>query len=180
MNSSFERNAMIAVIVIFAGIILFNFVPLFTMGFRQYLINFEFGMPAKLAMTALPILMLAVWIVVMIWVYRDAESRGMSGLLWALLIFLGNIIGLIIYLIVRNDHDVIAATNQQLQNYREQTMACPACSKPVSDKFDFCPHCGNKMKSACGSCGKPAESAWKVCPYCGDKLQTEQQEQSLF
>ena len=44
-------------------------------------------------------------ILIAVWVYRDAESRGMSGILWLLIvIFVPYFIGLIIYLIVRRDH----------------------------------------------------------------------------
>ena len=43
------------------------------------------------------------WIMVIVWVYRDAERRGLNGLLWALLVFVGNLIGLIIYLIIRTE-----------------------------------------------------------------------------
>ena len=40
-------------------------------------------------------------IILAIWVYRDAQSRGMNGALWLIItIFLG-LIGLIIYLVVR-------------------------------------------------------------------------------
>ena len=46
-------------------------------------------------------------ILIAIWVYRDAESRGMSGVLWLLIvIFVPYFIGLIIYLVVRRDHPV--------------------------------------------------------------------------
>jgi len=44
-------------------------------------------------------------ILIAIWVYRDAESRGMSGILWLLVvIFVPYFIGLIVYLVVRRDH----------------------------------------------------------------------------
>lgn len=52
----------------------------------------------------LPIVMFIVFILIAVWVYKDANSRGMSGVLWLLIcIFLG-LIGLIIYLIVRRSH----------------------------------------------------------------------------
>jgi hypothetical protein len=35
------------------------------------------------------------------WVYKDAETRGMSGILWAILVFLFCIIALPVYLIMR-------------------------------------------------------------------------------
>ncbi|MGQ9720739.1 MAG: PLDc N-terminal domain-containing protein [Candidatus Jordarchaeum sp.] len=40
-------------------------------------------------------------IVLGVWVYRDAEERGMEGVIWLLIVLLTGIIGLIIYLIVR-------------------------------------------------------------------------------
>jgi len=40
-------------------------------------------------------------ILLCVWVYRDAESRGMGGVLWLIVVILTGIIGLIIYLIVR-------------------------------------------------------------------------------
>jgi hypothetical protein len=42
-------------------------------------------------------------IIIGMWIYRDAEKRGMSGIGWVLAVFLIGIIGLIIYLIVRKD-----------------------------------------------------------------------------
>lgn len=35
------------------------------------------------------------------WVYKDAESRGMNAILWAILVFLFCIIALPVYLIMR-------------------------------------------------------------------------------
>jgi len=40
-------------------------------------------------------------IILAVWVYRDAESRGMNGALWLIIVLLLGLIGLIIYLIVR-------------------------------------------------------------------------------
>jgi len=51
----------------------------------------------------LPIIWLVIAILLCIWVYRDAESRGMSGVLWLIVVLIAGIIGLIIYLIVRKE-----------------------------------------------------------------------------
>jgi hypothetical protein len=51
---------------------------------------------------------LILWIFVLIWVYRDAEERGMSGILWVLVVFFLSIIGLIIYIVVRDDKPTYA------------------------------------------------------------------------
>lgn len=47
------------------------------------------------------ILIAIVHIVLAVWVYKDAESRGEKGVLWVIVFLVGGIIGLIIWLIVR-------------------------------------------------------------------------------
>ena len=123
---------------------------------------------------------LIVWIAVVIWVYKDAERRGMSGLLWALLVFIGNLIGLLIYLIVRQDHPLREEQGMAspgppavIPSSGVKTMVCPSCQKPVEGHFVFCPHCGASLQPACKSCGKRVDSAWKVCPHCGAPLKSE-------
>ena len=48
-----------------------------------------------------PVIWLVISILIMIWVYRDAEARGSSGILWLIIVFFLGIIGLIIWLVVR-------------------------------------------------------------------------------
>lgn len=42
-----------------------------------------------------------VWIILAVWVYKDAKKRGENAVLWLLVVLLTGIIGLIVYLIVR-------------------------------------------------------------------------------
>lgn len=107
--------------------------------------------------------LLIIWIMVIVWVYRDAERRGMNGILWALLVFIGNIIGLIIYLILRSDAAFATKTEPA-------TQTCPKCQKQVSVSYTFCPYCAAKLHTVCPECGKPIEKDWKACPHCGEKL----------
>jgi len=51
----------------------------------------------------IPVIWFIIAILLCIWVYRDAESRGMNGVLWLIIMLIAGIIGLIIYLIVRKD-----------------------------------------------------------------------------
>jgi hypothetical protein len=118
--------------------------------------------PAEIIMSLLPLLLVLLWIWAIIWVYRDAEKRGMSGALWALLVFVGSIIGLIIYLIIRNEN--------LIQSDASGSAPCPGCEKPVSSEYVFCPHCGKRLQAICPGCEKPVEDGWKVCPQCGKKL----------
>ena len=116
--------------------------------------------------TSLSVLYLAlfiIWILVIVWVYRDAERRGMNGVLWALLVFIGNLIGLLIYLIVRTDSLPVSKSPPTVYS-------CPNCKEPVSSNFVFCPNCGVRLHPVCTQCHKPVEKNWQVCPHCGQKL----------
>lgn len=107
-----------------------------------------------------------IWIFVIVWVYRDAERRGMNGILWALLVFIGNIIGLLIYLIVRSD---------QLPQRKETppSIQCPGCSRTVLQSYAFCPHCGSSMRGqVCPDCQESLEKGWKACPHCGKRFES--------
>jgi len=50
--------------------------------------------------------LIALWIYICVYVYRDAKRRGMDATVWLLLVLLTGLIGLIVYLIVRRDHPI--------------------------------------------------------------------------
>ena len=110
------------------------------------------------------LIMSALWAAIALWTYYDAEKRGMSGLLWGLLVFFGSIVGLIIYLIVRS------TSGPATDLAPAHTDKCPSCAKPVQSAFVACPHCGTSLSKKCGHCGKQAELDWRVCPYCGESI----------
>jgi hypothetical protein len=165
----------ILVLVIAAAFLLIT--PFFRFSCSRVFLHDFFGMhPGDLASGAIftsmgiarmvPLLiMFALWAAVSLWVYHDAERRNHSGLLWGLFVFLGNIIGLIIYLIVRaTDSEPAVALAPT------RSAACPSCSKPVQNTYVACPYCGASLAQKCTHCGKPAEPDWKVCPYCGQSM----------
>lgn len=117
----------------------------------------------SLSNSMLSLALLIIWIFVIVWVYRDAERRDMNGVLWALLVLIGNIIGLLIYLIVRSDSIPALKAGHE-------TQACPSCQKEVNTSFVFCPYCAARLHAVCPECGKPTEENWKACPHCGKKL----------
>jgi hypothetical protein len=103
------------------------------------------------------------WIFVLIWIYRDAEDRGMNGALWTLLVLVGSVVALIVYLLVRNEAITSGVTTPANIN-------CPNCRKSIRADFTYCPHCSAKVNAVCASCNKPVETGWKTCPHCGKKL----------
>jgi hypothetical protein len=113
------------------------------------------------------LILLVFWIAVIVWVYRDAERRNMNGILWALLVLIGNLIGLLIYLILRNDNSLAPPLGARTQT---ATKPCPSCGKPVDINAVYCSQCGAKLEKTCPECHKPVDSTWKLCPHCGCKL----------
>ncbi len=103
-----------------------------------------------------------IWILVAVWAYTDAERRGMNGILWGLLVFIGNVVGLIVYLLVR--------VGQAPEPGVQVALSCPNCGKPVRRDFKVCPYCQTPLVHECPNCGEPVQSGWKVCPYCESPL----------
>jgi len=89
-------------------------------------------------------------------VFKDSKQRGMDPWLWTMVaIFVPNLIGLIIYLVLRNSYT---------------KKICLSCGKPVDDNFLNCPFCGYKLKDNCASCGCAVDPEWNICPKCASKL----------
>lgn len=127
-----------------------------------------FGWIGRLALFLLPAAFIILWGAVLIWVYRDAQKRGMNGVLWLLLVLIGNVIGLLIYAIVRSETPVKRpAPGGGEQAAAPSTGACPACGRSLAAGYTFCPYCGRGLKKTCPACGKPVEEGWKACPSCG-------------
>ena len=62
----------------------------------------------------LPIVLIIIFILIAIWVYKDANSRGMNGVLWLIVVLMGTVAGLIIYLVIRKDHPVGSAPRPEV------------------------------------------------------------------
>jgi uncharacterized membrane protein YhaH (DUF805 family) len=78
------------------------------------------------------VLMVAIFVLniaLLIWVARDAKSRGMdNAILWMILVMLTGIIGLIIYVFTRPQGNLVP---------------CAHCGNKRLQVSATCPHCGN-------------------------------------
>jgi len=128
---------------------------------------------------------LAFWIAVVVWVYRDAEKRGMNAAIWALVVLFTHLVGLIIYAIVRGSHPIPMSAGgvppvSGPAPFRPAPSSpapsgpppagCPHCGKPAGRDQNFCAHCGARLRPACLKCGAEIRPEWKACPSCGEKL----------
>lgn len=74
---------------------------------------------------------IALAILLGVWTYRDAQNKGMNGILWtAVVILVPSCIGLIIYLIVRMENAKVICSN---------------CNTSVNGKNKFCSNCGVEL-----------------------------------
>jgi len=115
-------------------------------------------------------------ILIAIWVYRDAEKRGMSGVLWLIVVLIAGVIGLIIYLVVRSDHPVRPAgaypaapayglPPQYAPGYYPPPGTVPAAPPPQA------PAAGAPaVGMTCRTCGTVSAVGVQYCRNCGAKL----------
>lgn len=125
-----------------------------------------------------------------VWVYRDAQSRGMNGaVLWMLLVWFTSVIGLIIYLLSRPQGEMVQ---------------CPHCGNNRLDVSLICPHCGYRSENQfrhrderpifmgsestrkeavytlCPKCGREIMGNSKFCRYCGGSIERDAKDETPF
>ena len=105
--------------------------------------------------TGMAMLFLTAIIGVWFFVYHDAGRRGMKQWLWTCIaIFTPNLLGIVIYLILR----------------KPLLVQCPGCRARLEPQLTFCPHCGRQFKQKCSKCGATAEQGHEFCGSCGASL----------
>jgi NADH:ubiquinone oxidoreductase subunit 6 (subunit J) len=98
-------------------------------------------------------------IYICVWVYRDAKKRNMDEILWLIIVLIFGLLGLIIYLIIRNPI-VPEKSKQPVKQTQTPTETITPKEIPKEKITKFCPMCGAKI---------PVEA--QFCSYCGNKIQ---------
>jgi len=112
--------------------------------------------------------------------YFDARQRYMGRtvvLVWCMTVLLLNIIGYIIYLIVRpkelvNDQHINKLEKYFLEYETRGVGKCRVCRHIYFPEQTYCTNCGTLVRTNCNSCGNIIELEWNVCAYCGDVKKT--------
>jgi uncharacterized membrane protein (UPF0182 family) len=74
------------------------------------------------------VVVIALHIAILVWVARDAKSRGMdNAVLWMILVILTGLIGLVVYVLARTQGNLVP---------------CPNCHNNRLQVSVRCPHCG--------------------------------------
>ncbi len=117
---------------------------------------------------------LALWFSIIVWTFMDIRSRSRDKLVWVfatLLVFLFNVFGLVVYLILRPHETLMQAYERSLEEEAllqeiEERPICPNCRHRVEHDYRICPNCLNKLKDVCINCDRLVELDWTICPYC--------------
>jgi hypothetical protein len=120
-------------------------------------------------------LIVAFWIGLVVWTWRDIRTRSadiFAALLAALLVAIFGPIGVLLYLLLRPKQTLAEQYDRALEEEAllreiEQAPSCPHCGRPVEVAWQFCPYCEHELRHPCPQCGKLLDPSWKRCPYCG-------------
>jgi RNA polymerase subunit RPABC4/transcription elongation factor Spt4 len=143
------------------------------MQFPPELLN-QVGVILEIIVAAFTALIVAFWIGLVIWTFRDIRSRTRDVFAWLLavvLVLVTGPIGWLLYLLVRPKTTLAEVYDRQLEEealLRDITArrACPKCQTVTEPDWLVCPVCRTELRRTCTSCGKPLELNWVACPYC--------------
>ncbi len=119
--------------------------------------------------------LVALWLSLIIWTYRDIRSRSRDPLLRLLTIIIVALLflpGVIIYLILRPAHTLEEEYQHTLEEEAllqsiEDVSVCPGCGRHIQESWMVCPSCHTRLKKVCHQCRKLMDLSWNLCPYCG-------------
>jgi RNA polymerase subunit RPABC4/transcription elongation factor Spt4 len=143
------------------------------MQFPTELLN-QIAVALEVAVACMTALLVAFWIGLAIWTFRDIRARTRDLFAWllaTLLVLVTGPIGLLLYLLLRPRETLAQSYDRQLEEealLRDITTrrACPSCQAVTEPEWLICPHCRTELRRTCEACGRPLDLNWKVCPYC--------------
>ncbi len=120
-------------------------------------------------------LVVAFWLGLAFWTFRDARRRMDDWLLVGLATLLGlaiPFVGPVIYMLFRPPEilDDVRVRDLGLRTLEERAgqheLQCPVCRAVVAEDYHVCPVCTTRLKQPCPECAAPLQPSWQVCPYC--------------
>lgn len=118
---------------------------------------------------------LAFWLAIIIWTWRDIRARSrdvFAAVLAVVLVAIFPIVGLFLYLLLRPKETLAEAYDRALEEEAllrgiEEQLVCPNCNRVVEKDWHFCAYCYTQIKKDCPRCHHLLELGWSICPYCG-------------
>lgn len=119
--------------------------------------------------------LLALWFSLVVWTFNDIRSRSqniVTQLLGTSIVLLFNLLGLLLYYIIRPRQTLAEAYEKSLEEETllqeiETRHLCPNCSHRIQDDFMKCPVCFTTLRRQCHFCNHLLAPEWSLCPFCG-------------
>lgn len=128
--------------------------------------------------------LLALYVGLIVWTYRDIRSRSrdvLAHILAPLLVAVFTLPGILIYILLRphttlaEEYERSLAEEALLQDIEEEHI-CPGCHRRVAPDYLLCPNCHYQLRLPCEGCGRLLSVNWDICPYCGLPRDTAHEE----
>lgn len=114
-----------------------------------------FRLPVILPLGILGGTVLAGAILLIGYIYRDAQRRHMNAVIWTLIaIFTPHALGIVLYFLLR----------------KPRTPNCPQCNAVVDPAYGYCPQCQCRLNPVCPHCHRGVIPGSSFCPHCGQDL----------
>ncbi|HET9614452.1 MAG TPA: zinc ribbon domain-containing protein [Candidatus Limnocylindrales bacterium] len=148
-------------------------------GVGQALAGF-FGSPVvQLALQAIAVYLIILWLAGAYWAFRDMQQRTENPILpyvaASFIIIFTPIffpLAIFVYKIIR-PHEKIGEVYER--NLAEEALlaeveaikSCPTCARRVNDEWIICPTCRTRLNRVCPNCGRLVGLDWSLCAWCG-------------
>src|SRR5216117_1599344 len=117
--------------------------------------------------------LVAFWLAVGYWVYKDAKRRIEDPVLIATAVAIGLVIpyiGALVYMLFRPPEYLEEVRERELEikameeRLSRRDLYCPVCRAEVSNEFLVCPVCTTKLKQACVNCRRRSRPSGRYAP----------------
>lgn len=141
-----------------------------------------FTLPVKIILVVTVVILVALWLLSILWVNRDAKAREIPALPWTIIAIIPAA-GVLAYCLLRPpltamDEDEQAMELDLLQRQLSKYGNCPHCGYPVESDYIACPHCRKRLRPVCSRCDQVLEPDWTCCPYCAAPVERKRKRSS--
>jgi RNA polymerase subunit RPABC4/transcription elongation factor Spt4 len=135
--------------------------------------------PVQLALQAIAIYLVILWLAGAYWAFRDMQQRTENPILpyvaASFIIVFTPIffpLAIFVYKIIR-PHEKIGEVYER--NLAEEALlaevesikSCPTCARRVDDEWIICPTCRTRLNRVCPNCSRLVGLDWSLCAWCG-------------
>jgi hypothetical protein len=135
--------------------------------------------PVQLALRAIAVYLVILWLAGAYWAFRDMQQRTENPILpyvaaSFIIVFTPVFfpLAIFVYKIVR-PHEKIGEVYER--NLAEEALlaeveaihSCPTCARRVNDEWIICPTCRTRLNRVCPNCSRLVGLDWSLCAWCG-------------